>query len=243
MLCFHIVNTQQSPGHPLLSSLSEEKKTAELTYSLSVLDPMFPDRFIHQRLKNEASIRVLILLPSSLPNASIRCKLQEISLESPPSYEALSYVWGAKTGTCPILCDDKVLLVTPNCRDALLQLRGRLAPRTLWIDAICIDQQQDSKVSAQERNQQIKKMGRVYLEARRVIVWLGTTDKATSSLFAQIKSSRLIVMGLVTLLVATLAKTFRHTGLVKTLVSKHRITPGELAYRFYGMGMIPLILK
>ncbi|KAG8166194.1 hypothetical protein KVR01_004746 [Diaporthe batatas] len=47
-------------------------------------------------------------------------------------------------------------------------LRLQDAARTLWIDAICIDQQ-----NVAERSEQVGKMGQIYSSATRVLVWLG----------------------------------------------------------------------
>lgn len=46
--------------------------------------------------------------------------------------------------------------------------------RRLWIDAICIDQEDTS-----ERNAQVAIMSRIYSSAKRVIVWLGIEDRFT----------------------------------------------------------------
>lgn len=101
-------------------------------------------------------------------------------------YEALSYVWGSvdnpetisvispSTGgaeensvSCSA-CDGSPLLVTHNLAVALRHLRRRDAPRTLWIDAICIDQQ-----NMAERSEQVAKMAQIYSLAARVVIWLG----------------------------------------------------------------------
>ncbi|KAI1123939.1 heterokaryon incompatibility protein-domain-containing protein [Nemania abortiva] len=127
----------------------------------------------HEPLLSTSSIRVLDLLPSLSRQAPIRCSIREVELDSPHArYEALSYVWGARHGTCPITCSNRDLLVTPNCLAALFQLRRPLETRTLWIDAICIDQGTDAAATA-ERNRQVAMMGEVYRSARGVIIWLG----------------------------------------------------------------------
>ncbi|KAF3803802.1 hypothetical protein GCG54_00011639 [Colletotrichum gloeosporioides] len=145
-----------------------------------------PTPFVHRSLRHEASIRVLVLRPSPRRSAPIRCELQEISLEDAPSYEALSYVWGSPTGTHPISCDGFTMLVTPNCRDALIHLRRRVTRRILWVDAICIDQGESDR-SKKERNTQVVQMGKVYQTARRVVIWLGTADQGTRGLFSRLK--------------------------------------------------------
>lgn len=34
-------------------------------------------------------------------------------------YEALSYVWGSRTGSLPLFCEDRIILITPNYDSAL----------------------------------------------------------------------------------------------------------------------------
>ncbi|KAI1324055.1 hypothetical protein F5Y16DRAFT_323227 [Xylariaceae sp. FL0255] len=128
----------------------------------------------HQPLKSSRAIRVLTLEPAKSPESIIKCSLGELDLDNitrSTRYEALSYVWGARKGTIPILCEGKEILVTPNCHDAMLQLRLRSKQRRLFIDAICIDQRPDTP-SRREREGQVKIMGIVYERASRVIVWL-----------------------------------------------------------------------
>lgn len=48
------------------------------------------------------SIRFLKLLPASSLDADIHCTIFHGSLEVPPSYEALSYVWGTEPERLPI---------------------------------------------------------------------------------------------------------------------------------------------
>lgn len=132
------------------------------------------ERYKHTPLQSPGSIRLLELLPSSARDAPLTCKIREIRLKKARSqYEALSYVWGGKQGSEPILCDGQELLVTPNCRDALITLRRRYFKRTLWIDAICIDQTPEGEL---ERNHQVKVMGQVYNNASTVLIWLGLEE-------------------------------------------------------------------
>ncbi len=117
----------------------------------------------HQPLTLPNSIRVLVLEPARSPEAPIHCSLDEVDLDnitSSSAYEALSYVWGDRVGTIPILCHGKQLLVTPNCYGALVQLRSSFKRRRLFIDAICIDQR-DETHSKEEREHQIASMGQV----------------------------------------------------------------------------------
>ncbi|KAI1366698.1 heterokaryon incompatibility protein-domain-containing protein [Xylaria arbuscula] len=127
----------------------------------------------HEPLVTPSSIRLLDLLPSLNQQALIRCKIRRVQLgNSDARYEALSYVWGARQGTVPITCNGQDLLVTPNCVAALTRLRRSSLKRTLWIDAICIDQGTDAAATS-ERNKQVAMMGEIYRSAQGVIVWLG----------------------------------------------------------------------
>jgi hypothetical protein len=58
--------------------------------------------------------------------------------------------------------------VQENLERALQYLRRPALERTLWIDAICIDQENDL-----ERGHQVSQMGRIYQLASSVYVWLG----------------------------------------------------------------------
>lgn len=58
--------------------------------------------------------------------------------------------------------------ITTNLQSALVHLRSPERPRSLWVDAVCIDQ-----LSAEEKEVQVARMGKVYRLATRVIAWLG----------------------------------------------------------------------
>ncbi|KAM0143557.1 hypothetical protein ACHAO1_000658 [Botrytis cinerea] len=118
------------------------------------------------------NIRLLRLLPSEDEAAPLHCELRDYSLQrSTPRihlYEALSYVWGDPDITLPISVNKKQFQVTVNLHAALLRLRDHSFERIIWIDAICIDQNNN-----EERKQQVQLMARIYSTAHRVIVWLG----------------------------------------------------------------------
>ncbi|CZR68902.1 uncharacterized protein PAC_18803 [Phialocephala subalpina] len=120
--------------------------------------------------KNE--IRLIHLLPRQFSRSSldeIECELIQVNLESNPQYEALSYEWGLPTKSpFGISVDGKQYQVRENLSDALRALRLPTEPRLLWIDALCINQDDTT-----ERNHQVAKMGEIYKNARRVIVWVG----------------------------------------------------------------------
>lgn len=63
--------------------------------------------------------------------------------------------------------------VTANLESALRHTRHLLSHRMLWVDAICINQQDIS-----EKERQISIMHQIYDQAERVIVWLGPAGDA-----------------------------------------------------------------
>ena len=58
--------------------------------------------------------------------------------------------------------------ITHNLAIALRHLRHAKKPRILWIDALCINQD-----DLPERSAEVLEMGSIYSNARQVIVWLG----------------------------------------------------------------------
>lgn len=94
-----------------------------------------------------------------------------------PSYTALSYVWGQNVqGKYRISLDGSVLDITPNL-DATLRTLSQLEDLSyqwLWIDAICINQD-----DSDERSFQVTLMRDLYSRAKRTIAYLGPEDDGT----------------------------------------------------------------
>lgn len=92
-------------------------------------------------------------------------------------YMALSYTWGNPHDTCEIFVNGQSFQATKNLERALRAIRGHEVIRAgykLWIDAICIDQNNNA-----ERSWMVKRMQEIYGTALDVIVWLG--DEADDS--------------------------------------------------------------
>ncbi|WPJ64063.1 hypothetical protein SMAC4_13733 [Sordaria macrospora] len=119
---------------------------------------------------SRSHIRLLQLLPSKNKDAAIRCKLFCTALDSKGTrpYEALSYVWGSEAKPCSISINGCDLPVGENLYAALVHLRDHSIERTIWIDAICINQDDE-----EEKGQQVQSMAKIYAKASGVIVWLG----------------------------------------------------------------------
>lgn len=123
-------------------------------------------------------IRLVTILPCEDDEGQIVCQLETASLDNDPKYAAMSYVWGDAAVTTDILVDNIPFAATTNLVAGLLQFRraglgqpgkGKDAGLSrLWIDSICINQQDMA-----ERNQQVSFMGDIYMNARYVLSWLG----------------------------------------------------------------------
>lgn len=124
----------------------------------------------YQRLQSRRSIRLLELLPDK-SGAPLKCHMREVVLEDAPSYEAVSYVWGAPEFVKQISCGAVNIKITRSCSYALHHFRLEEKSRLLWIDACCINQK-----SERERNQQVGMMGDIYSKAKSTLVWLGKSD-------------------------------------------------------------------
>ncbi len=134
-----------------------------------------------------ASIRLLRLLPDAKPFSEIRCELFEYTVQPssrPHLHQALSYVWGDSENRLPIVVNDRRLFVTKNLHAALLNLRNHSLDRVLWIDAVCINQEDD-----REKEKQIQYMGRIYAQANRVIVWLGEPRCTSDTVLEDIRAA------------------------------------------------------
>lgn len=104
--------------------------------------------FAHTALKDpDSEIRLVTLLPNKDFSADIECKVSLGVSQPVPEYEALSYAWGDPNVLLPITLNSQVIHITENLERALRWLRSRDQERVLWVDAICINQQDDAEKS------------------------------------------------------------------------------------------------
>lgn len=76
----------------------------------------------------------------------------------------------------------RAIPVAQSIAKALRELRLPHKPQRLWIDQLCINQN-DRK----EKTQQVGLMARVYSEASMVHIWLGLGDRATQAALAVVR--------------------------------------------------------
>ncbi len=134
-------------------------------------------RYKYQLITEAEGIRLIELQPSQDLAAPIQCNLIHIN----PSvwkthdifnyYIAISYVWGNPDKSNIIMVDGRYLGVTSNVNSALQDIRNEIYPLFLWIDAVCINQEDN-----EEKALQIGLMGEIYAGAQHTIIYLGPAD-------------------------------------------------------------------
>ncbi|CZT45739.1 uncharacterized protein RSE6_06076 [Rhynchosporium secalis] len=82
-------------------------------------------------------------------------------------YDTLSYRWVSLDSTKLIEVDNIPASVTDNLYAALLRLRCKDKNRTIWIDQICIDQQ-----NTEEKTIQVRLMRELYTNCNQFLVWI-----------------------------------------------------------------------
>lgn len=124
---------------------------------------------------NEDGIHVRLLkVHPKRKGQSLRCDLQTIDLtlyDGQAAYSALSYAWGLSREQKVILVNGKTLKIHSNLHEFLDTAATHYPGVLLWIDAICIDQN-----NLLERNHQVQLMNEIYSRAETVMLWLGKHD-------------------------------------------------------------------
>lgn len=126
------------------------------------------------------SIRLLTLYPSPTFDHDISCQLSSHTLVGDDliPYEALSYVWGDAADKVPATCNGHTHPITRNLDQALRWLRREDRTRTLWVDALCIDQS-----NLAERTAQVQIMAYIYFRSASTLIWLGEPSPSSALTF------------------------------------------------------------
>lgn len=137
--------------------------------SITHVVPGYPYRQLNSR---EGEIRLLVLLPNVDDTATIQCQLISCNKES-KTYVALSYCWGKPDpgNSSTIELEGQPVKVTPNLLAALKRLRNKSTRMYLWVDALCINQD-----DIPERSEQVSQMKEIYQKAVYVVCFLGEEE-------------------------------------------------------------------
>ena len=137
----------------------------------------------------------LLKVPKRSNLAGLECQIVRVPLASAPPYEAISYCWGTDPPTRMIVVDGKSLKVLDSVYEALCYRRSFRQEKLLWIDSVCINQEDEP-----ERSEQIQLMRTIFSEAVGVLAWLGDVENAMiAQIFLSSLSSKSNLFGMTTL--------------------------------------------
>ncbi|KAI1073493.1 heterokaryon incompatibility protein-domain-containing protein [Whalleya microplaca] len=127
----------------------------------------------HKPLNQEDREFRLLRIHECLPDnkgqpSTIELTFDHYSLNNPPEYVALSYVWGNSEERANISINGVPTTIRTNLHYALLQLRQDQMSSWLWVDAICINQNDHA-----ERSSQVNEMRDIFSRAFMVYAWIG----------------------------------------------------------------------
>ncbi|KAF2736034.1 hypothetical protein EJ04DRAFT_490540 [Polyplosphaeria fusca] len=120
----------------------------------------------------EREIRLVKILKATM--STIKCEIHRAWLDPPPDYTAISYAWGDAEGRTREYERESTqhsIPVSVSLHGALGALRQRDRDVYVWVDALCIDQQ-----NRDEQAQQVKLMTSIYRLATSVAIWLGPNE-------------------------------------------------------------------
>ncbi|TVY39853.1 Heterokaryon incompatibility protein 6,OR allele [Lachnellula subtilissima] len=122
--------------------------------------------------------RLVTLWKADNYNDPLKASLAYSVMHDDVTYHCLSYNWGPRDekSTCTILLNGQTFMIRENLDRALREIRNNVYMVVIWIDAICIDQNNVS-----ERNRQIPRMLEIYDAAEAVISWAGEGDEASDT--------------------------------------------------------------
>ncbi|KAK4554059.1 hypothetical protein LTR86_008900 [Recurvomyces mirabilis] len=162
--------------------------------------PRGPRSYSYNKLKNRQWSRIVRLWPAPESQVNIDCEIIELPslkrsttqsdadpasnvpatgqatnvVKGLPGYEAVSWYWGENKKDrhirIHVVDEAREFPLSQHLYDALHSLRYEFQSRYLWIDSLCIDQD-----NVEERNQQVPRMSEIYGDADNVCIWLGVT--------------------------------------------------------------------
>ncbi|KAH7184642.1 heterokaryon incompatibility protein-domain-containing protein [Fusarium flagelliforme] len=167
---------------------------ADIQASPSCL-PRAPSQGLYKPITNPYEIRVLEIKPGigterleaalhyctvEFDHLALNClpkwAISSTDYSKPVFFTALSYTWGPNAFDCSIECDGFVKNITTSLDSAIRQFRHPVDSIMMWIDQICINQ--DDNI---EKAQQIPLMSRIYRLATNTVIWLGEASEGSDS--------------------------------------------------------------
>jgi hypothetical protein len=152
--------------------------------SCKLLSSVFP--YCYAPLRKQNSFRLLRLVQAKkevrqvhdrLLALPFQATLLEYGLNDDTPYECLSYTWGLPELTHTVSIDGKYFAITKNLASALKNIQRYVKTELLWVDAICINQE-----DPEEREKQVGHMKTIYSRARQVLAYLGEQENSSQKM-------------------------------------------------------------
>ncbi|KAI8961454.1 heterokaryon incompatibility protein-domain-containing protein [Daldinia sp. FL1419] len=163
-----------------------------------------PESFSYPSLpEGKGAIRLLDLQPGDF-FSPIVCVLTSATFKSRPRYLALSYTWdepyrsdaGVATTLPPVsdnnnrkeidmIVNGHAFTARNNLKVAMQHIRSDTVSLPLWVDAVCINQDDDA-----EKSSQVAMMSCIYRRAIAVVAWIGPKDNTTVARSTEWRSSQ-----------------------------------------------------
>ena len=137
--------------------------------------------------KDPTSFRLITIQPGS-SDSHLALIISDASFKQ-AQYFCLSYTWAPHGPTHKILVNDERIVIGHNLWLFLCSARSAGLAKPLWVDALCIDQS-----NARERNQVVSRMGDIYANAERVIIWLGEQKRSEQRFFTELKKTERLLL-------------------------------------------------
>ncbi|RFU29625.1 hypothetical protein B7463_g6715, partial [Scytalidium lignicola] len=138
-------------------------------------------RYVYDKLEPKCQIR-LLELTSPAGASRIEGTLHTLSTSPPhlPRYTAISYAWGDAVVSESLWLNRNQIVPLTSAAAHILRYASRELP--IWIDSICINQEDD-----EEKAWMIPYMARIYRDAKDVCVWLGEWSERINLAFLLIR--------------------------------------------------------
>ncbi|KAI0103551.1 heterokaryon incompatibility protein-domain-containing protein [Daldinia grandis] len=134
--------------------------------------------FSHRRIADH-HIRLFMLFPGEICSPLTGMIFECSSIERGGPYRTLSYEWGPNNAAAQhrLWTADGFLSLHDSLNTALRRLRHETSPTVLWVDAICINQEDED-----EKARQILMLPKIFQNATRTMAFLGASTQSDGAI-------------------------------------------------------------
>lgn len=123
---------------------------------------------VHEQFDDPQNQIRLLWATKSQHDDVLAFEISTFALNDAPTYNAISYTWGDNTQEYTVKINEQDFHINHNCFYALWQACRHYFTTFIWIDSLCIDQNNSAEKSAQ-----VWIMSNIYRRAARVLACVG----------------------------------------------------------------------